>query len=76
MNKEEINKYYLKLIYNNLRLMINIPYYGDRPDEYAPWHAATMVAFYPGPFHPRYPRWAEHFVAYVRGANGVDELPH
>ena len=47
---------------------INIPYYGDYPDEYAPWHAAKVVAFYPNPFCPKYPQWTWNFIAYVKGA--------
>ena len=47
---------------------LNIPYYGNHPAEYAPWHAAETVAFYPGPFHPKYPQWTWHFIEYVKGA--------
>lgn len=54
---------------------VNDPYYGDHPAEYAPWHAAWAATFYPGPFDQRVPYWGEHFVAYVRGAHGITELP-
>lgn len=54
---------------------LNDPFYGDHPDEYAPWHFATHVIFYPRPFDERVPHWGDHFVAYVRGAHGIDELP-
>ena len=54
---------------------INQSWYGRHPDRFAPWDAAKVVAFYPQPFDPRTPAWGKHFVAYVRGANGVAELP-
>ena len=54
---------------------LNDPWYGDRPDEYAPWHKATAVNFYPHAFDKRSPYWAQHFVAYVRGAHDIKELP-
>ena len=54
---------------------INNPFYGARPDQYAPWDKATFVVFFPGPFSDSYPAWAKHFIAYVRGANNVDVLP-
>ncbi|MCH7491696.1 MAG: hypothetical protein IID05_13515 [Gemmatimonadetes bacterium] len=53
---------------------INKRWYGNRSDRYAPWHAATVAAFYPEPFG-RAPYWGEHFVAYVRGANGIKPSP-
>ena len=54
-----------------------ILYFGDpdRPERFAPWHAAKVVCFWPPPFDQRCPAWTRHFVAYVRGANGVKELP-
>ncbi|MEK6674621.1 MAG: hypothetical protein AABZ47_03080 [Planctomycetota bacterium] len=54
---------------------INDPRYGAEPERYAPWNAAKVVVFYPQPFDPRTPSWAKHFVAYVRGANGIEALP-
>ncbi|MCH8244106.1 MAG: hypothetical protein IH897_16070 [Planctomycetes bacterium] len=59
----------------DLGAQINDPYYGDRPDEYAPWHDAPLVCFYPRPFNAATPSWGLHFVAYVRGAHGIAELP-
>lgn len=58
-----------------LGAQINDPYFGDRPDEYAPWHDAPFVCFYPRAFNAATPQWGRHFVAYVRGAHGIDELP-
>ena len=56
---------------------INRPWFGEpeRHARFAPWNAAQIVAFYPAPFHPATPHWGQHFVAYVRGANLVKELP-
>lgn len=58
-----------------LAAQINDPYYGDRPDQYAPWHQAKVIMFYPRAFDARNPYWGKHFVAYVRGAHGIDDLP-
>lgn len=56
---------------------INHPWFGkpEQVDRFAPWHAAKVVVFYPPPFFPKTPAWGRHFVAYVRGANRVMELP-
>ncbi len=54
---------------------LNQPWYGDRPERFAPWNAAKIVVFYPAPFNPKAAQWGKHFVAYVRGANGVKSLP-
>jgi hypothetical protein len=54
---------------------INTPWYGQQPDRFAPWGAAQIVVFYPPPFDARTPAWGKHFVAYARGAAGIDELP-
>jgi hypothetical protein len=51
---------------------INVSWYAGRP-KFAPWDRAKVVVFYPQPFISR--TWTKHFVAYVRGANGVRELP-
>jgi len=59
----------------DLGAQINDPYSGDHPDEYAPWHDAPLVCFYPRPFNAATPSWGVHFVAYVRGAHGIAELP-
>ncbi|THB73087.1 MAG: hypothetical protein D6B28_04320 [Gammaproteobacteria bacterium] len=54
---------------------INNPHYSKKPNKYAPWNAAKDVVFFPTPFHPKKPAWPKHFIAYVRGANGITELP-
>ncbi len=53
---------------------LNIKWYGDRPERYAPYNRAKVIVFYPRPFDKRVPDWARHFIAYVRGATGVKEL--
>lgn len=53
---------------------LNIKWYGDRPERFAPYNRAKVVVFYPPPFDKRTPDWARHFIAYVRGATGVKEL--
>jgi hypothetical protein len=45
---------------------INHPWYGDRPERYAPWNRATFAVFYPQPF--RNDIWYNHFKAYVEGS--------
>jgi hypothetical protein len=46
----------------------------ERADRFAPWNKAKIAIFYPEPFG-RAPYWGQHFVAYVRGANGIKALP-
>jgi len=53
---------------------LNIPWYGDRSERYAPWNFAKVIIFFPSPFAKRYPAWPKHFVAYVRGANSLKRL--
>jgi len=53
---------------------LNIKWYGDRPERFAPYNRAKVIIFYPRPFDKRTPGWARHFIAYVRGATGVKEL--
>jgi hypothetical protein len=53
---------------------LNIKWYGDRPDRFAPYNRAKVIIFYPPPFDKQTPDWAIHFIAYVRGATGVKEL--
>jgi len=53
---------------------LNIKWYGDRPERFAPYDRAKVIVFYPAPFYKRAPDWARHFIAYVRGATGVKEL--
>jgi len=53
---------------------LNIKWYSDRPERFAPYDRAKVVVFYPPPFSSKTPDWARHFIAYVRGATGVKEL--
>jgi hypothetical protein len=65
------------LIYSwELGREVNRAWFGvdERADRFAPWHMARVVVFYPEPFG-RSPHWGQHFVSYVRGANGIKELP-
>lgn len=65
------------LIYSwKLGAEINQEWYGtpERSQRFAPWNKAKVIIFYPEPF-VRTPFWGEHFVAYVRGANAVKNLP-
>jgi hypothetical protein len=52
---------------------INDPWYGDRPTQYAPWHTARRVIFWPAPWEERVPNWPRHFISYVRGAHNIPE---
>ena len=64
------------LIYSwQLGREINHPWFSQDPERFAPWDYARFVCFYPGPDDSRCPYWWKHFVAYVRGATGVKELP-
>jgi hypothetical protein len=57
---------------------INVRWYGERPVRFAPWNAAPVACFYPGPYDPRAAAWPRHFIAYVRGATDVkkiDDIP-
>lgn len=65
------------LIYSwQLGRELNNSWYGvpERAERFAPWNKAKIAIFYPEPFG-RSPHWGQHFVAYVRGANGIKELP-
>jgi hypothetical protein len=53
---------------------LNIKWYGDRPERFAPYNRAKVIVFYPSPFNGGTPDWARHFIAYVRGATGVKDL--
>lgn len=55
---------------------LNDPWYSQNPERFASWSAAKVVVFYPAPFNSKSPAWGRHFVAYVRGANGVKSLPN
>ena len=65
------------LIYSwTLGLELHSRWHGvdERAERFAPWNRAKIAIFYPEPFG-RSPHWGEHFVAYVRGANGIKKLP-
>lgn len=65
------------LIYSwQLGAEVNHPWYGapERHARFAPWNKAKIAIFYPEPFG-RTPQWGKHFVAYVRGAQLIRELP-
>ena len=53
---------------------LNIKWYGDRPERFAPYNRAKVISLYPPPFDNRSPDWDRHFIAYVRGATGIKEL--
>jgi hypothetical protein len=53
---------------------LNIKWYGNRPERFAPYNRAKVVVFYPPPFDKRTPNYAKHFIAYVRGATSVTYL--
>lgn len=53
---------------------LNIAWYSERPERFAPYGRAKVVIFYPAPFDSRTPHWGKHFIAYVRGSNGVETL--
>ena len=53
---------------------LNIHWFAERPKRFAQYDRATVVIFYPAPFDKRVPGWATHFIAYVRGATGVEDL--
>jgi hypothetical protein len=63
------------LIYSyQLGAELNVPFYGNHPERYAPYNRAKVVAFFPAPFNNGSPAWAKHFIAYVRGATEVVKL--
>jgi hypothetical protein len=53
---------------------LNVKWYGDRPERFAPYNHAKIIIFWPPPFDKRTPGWPRHFIAYVRGATGVEKL--
>ena len=53
---------------------LNINWFGDRPERFAPYHRAKVIIFYPPPFDVRVPDWPRHFIAYVRGATAIKQL--
>ena len=62
---------------------LNLRWYGDRADVFAPWHMAEAVVFYPSVFDERgvpargdqqsleTTSFMAHFVAYVNGASNI-----
>ena len=56
---------------------VNHPWFGkpEARERFAPWGAAKVVVLYPRPFSEKSPAWGKHFVAYVRGAHMIKELP-
>ena len=67
---------------------INQPFYAKNPAKFAPWNFAKRAVFYPSVFeqeggmtvpvvtpHGNSTLIFLHFLAYVRGAAGVPELP-
>ena len=62
---------------------INIPSFGARPEQYAPWDAATAVVLWPSVFDTRgvpagpglrSTSIMQHFANFVLGANGERRL--
>jgi len=51
---------------------LNINWFGERPERFAPYSRCKYVVFYPGPFANDH--WKKHFVAYVLGATGSRKL--
>jgi len=49
------------------------PYYDEYPLQ-TEWNKADVVCFYPTPFNANIPAWGKHFVAYVCGAHGLDNI--
>lgn len=65
------------LVYSwKLGAEVNNSWHGapERELRFAPWRMAEIAIFYPEPFG-RSPHWGKHFVAYVRGAHMIRELP-
>lgn len=54
---------------------VNDSWFGDRPEQFAPWNASEIVIFWPAPWEARIPNWPRHFVAYVRGAHNITDMP-
>jgi len=50
---------------------VNDPWYAQFPEQYAPWDAAQIVFLYPKFPEATNPRFAQHFVAYVKGAHNL-----
>ena len=49
--------------------MINHPWFGERPERFAPYNLIKGVIFYPAPFDNRNDLiWRRHFVEYCKGA--------
>ena len=64
-----------ELIYSyKMGYEINHPWFATYPEAYAPYNRAKIITFYPSPFNKKSPSWGKHFIAYVRGATGVQDL--
>ncbi|MBC8871240.1 MAG: hypothetical protein H8E44_17580 [Planctomycetes bacterium] len=56
-----------------IELLLAVPALAIGDDDSA-WNKAKIAIFYREPFG-RTPHWAEHLIAYVRGAHLVKSLP-
>lgn len=69
------NDWDFDLIYSwQLGAELNTPKFAEHPETYAPYNRAKIVVFYPSPFYNEVPSWGKHFIAYVRGANGIKNI--
>ncbi|MFA6242574.1 MAG: hypothetical protein WC655_16675 [Candidatus Hydrogenedentales bacterium] len=72
---------------NIIGRQVNNPWYAAQGERFGPWNRATHAVFYPGASGegsgaplvdkdgmPRATTWIKHFVAYVRGAHGVNSI--
>ena len=53
---------------------LNRKEFSQSPDKYAPYDMADVIIFFPAPLYEKSPNWGKHFIAYVRGAAGVNNL--
>jgi hypothetical protein len=54
---------------------LNHPWFAKHPERFGPYDTAKIVVFYPAPFYQKTPAWPKHFVAYVKGAHQIKDLP-
>lgn len=74
-NRKWISDYDYPLKYSHqMGAELNIASYSQQPEKYADYNRAKVIAFYPPPFNAKTPAWPKHFIAYVRGAAGIEEL--